>query len=76
MGAQSGSAKLTMAQSRSSIETYYVSTLERPELPTKNAEPWWPLRFADAATAYLHHPQVTFQLLHSRISYAIRGERH
>jgi hypothetical protein len=47
MGAQSGSAKLTMAQGRSSIETYHVSTLERPELPTKTAEPWWPLRFAD-----------------------------
>jgi hypothetical protein len=46
-GAQSGSAKFTMAQSRSSIETYYFSTLERPELPTKTAEPWWPLRFAD-----------------------------
>jgi hypothetical protein len=48
MGAQSGSAKLTMAQGRSSIKTYHVSTLERPELPTKTAEPWWPLRFADA----------------------------
>jgi hypothetical protein len=47
MGAQCGSAKLTMAQGRSSIETYHVSTLERPELPTKTAEPWWPLRFAD-----------------------------
>jgi hypothetical protein len=46
-GAQSGSAKLSMAQSRSSIETYHVSTLERAELPTKTAEPWWPLRFAD-----------------------------
>jgi hypothetical protein len=45
--AQSGSAKLTMAQGRLSIETYHVSTLERPELPTKTAEPWWPLRFAD-----------------------------
>jgi hypothetical protein len=43
MGAQSGSAKLSMAQSRLSIETYHVSTLERPELPTKTAEPWWPL---------------------------------
>jgi hypothetical protein len=47
MGAQSGSAKLSMAQSRSSIETYHVSTLERPELRTKTAEPWWPLQFAD-----------------------------
>jgi hypothetical protein len=47
MGAQSGSAKLTMAQGRSSIETYHVSTLERPKLPTKTAEPWWPLRFAN-----------------------------
>jgi hypothetical protein len=46
-GAQSGSAKLSMAQRRSSIETYHVSTLERSELPTKTAERWWPLRFAD-----------------------------
>jgi hypothetical protein len=46
-GAQSGSAKLSMAQSRSNIETYHVSTLERPELPIKTAEPWWPLGFAD-----------------------------
>jgi hypothetical protein len=38
MGAQSGSAKLTMAQGRLSIKTYHVSTLERPELPTKTAE--------------------------------------
>jgi hypothetical protein len=51
MGAQSGSAELTMAQGRSSIETYYVSTLERPELPTKTAEPWWPLRFADVMSS-------------------------
>jgi hypothetical protein len=50
--AQSGSAKLTMAQGRSSIETYHVSTLERPELPTKTAEPWWPLRFADVSKIY------------------------
>jgi hypothetical protein len=41
--AQSSSAKLTMAQGRSSIETYHVSTLKWPELPTKTAEPWWPL---------------------------------
>jgi hypothetical protein len=53
MGAQCGSAKLTMAQGRSSIETYHVSTLERPELPTKTAEPWWPLRFADVLSASL-----------------------
>jgi hypothetical protein len=30
---------LTMAQGRLSIKTYYVSTLKRPELPTKTAEP-------------------------------------
>jgi hypothetical protein len=54
IGAQSGSAKLTMAQSRSSIETYHVSTLERPELPTKTAEPWWPLRFADGQLPMLN----------------------
>jgi hypothetical protein len=42
---------LTMAQGRSSIETYHVSTLERPELPTKTAEPWWPLQFADVLMA-------------------------
>jgi hypothetical protein len=50
MGAQSGSAKLTMAQGCLSIETWYVSTLERPELLTKTAEPWWPLRFADVTS--------------------------
>jgi hypothetical protein len=49
--AQSSSAELSMAQSRVSIETYHVSTLERHELPTKTAEPWWPLRFADARIA-------------------------
>jgi hypothetical protein len=43
IGAQSSSAKLTMAQGRLSIKTYYVSILKRPELPTKTAEPWWPL---------------------------------
>jgi hypothetical protein len=41
--AQSGSAKLTMAQGRLSLETYHVSTSKRPELSTKTAEPWWPL---------------------------------
>jgi hypothetical protein len=53
-GAQSSSAKLSMAQSRSSIETYHVTTLKRPELPTKTAEPWWPLRFADAVPELLN----------------------
>jgi hypothetical protein len=60
MGAQSGSAKLSMAQSRSSIETYHVPTLERPELPTKTAEPWWPLRFADVDLTKSIQASATF----------------
>jgi hypothetical protein len=71
MGAQCGSAKLTMAQGRSSIETYHVSTLERPELPTKTAEPWWPLRFADEKAG--QSKQYNYKRLGSLNSITIKG---
>jgi hypothetical protein len=57
---------------------YHVSTLERPELPTKTAEPWWPLRFADVNSLNLimllrRSPEGTFNMY---IEGAMIGEKH
>jgi hypothetical protein len=57
---------------------YRVSALERPELPIKTAEPWWPLRFADVNSLNVimllrRSPEGTFNMY---VEGAMIGEKH